>query len=256
MTASPFIAVAVRDLLQRHRLDSFDALWAVDAPLVDEPNRARGGVSSVSRITLEDANGHPRAFYLKRQRNYLIRSPRRPLGEPTTGREFYNIRRYARLGIPALDVAYYAERRVNGDWQALLLTPALEGYQPLDHWFSRWDQLDYALKQQLLGAAGALVARLHGSGVVHQCLYPKHLFFYPSDGEMGARLIDLEKSRAQILSPRGKVRDLEVLNRRSEAPSRSQRLRFLLAYLDKSRVDAEVRDWIRRILAGQRKGRL
>lgn len=242
MTDSLFFAVSVRDLLRRHRLDSFEALWAVEVPLVDEPNRARGGISSVGRLTLTDANGKPHTFYLKRQTNYLIRTPRRPLG-----REFYNVRRYARLGIPALEAACYGERKQARDWQALLLTPALDGYLPLDHWFARWHQLGYRRQQQLLRAAGALVARLHASGLVHQCLYPKHLFFRPSADAMGARLIDLEKSRTHLWSPRGKAGDLEALDRRSAEPSRTQRLRFLLAYLNKTRIDAEVRAWIGRI---------
>src|SRR5690554_7266 len=198
MSASPFVSVSVRDTLRRHQLDSFDALWNVAAQQVDEPNRARGGFSSVSRLTLEDANGQPQVFYLKRQSNYLIRSLRRPLGEPTAGREFYNIGRYAERGIPALEAAYYARRRVDGKVQAILLTRALEGYQPLDHWFSRWDQLGYRLQRDLLIAAAALVAQLHGSGVVHNCLYPKHLFLKPLADGVGVRLIDLEKSRAHL----------------------------------------------------------
>lgn len=258
MSASPFVSVSVRDTLRRHQLDSFDALWNVAAQQVDEPNRARGGFSSVSRLTLEDANGQPQAFYLKRQSNYLIRNLRRPLGEPTAGREFYNIGRYAERGIPALEAAYYAQRRVDGKVQAILLTRALEGYQPLDHWFSRWDQLGYRLQRDLVIAAAALVAQLHGSGVVHNCLYPKHLFLKPLADGVGVRLIDLEKSRAHLFSPWGNMRDLDALNRRSQAPSRTQRLRFLLTYLGKSEVDAQVRYWATRVTrrsASKRKGR-
>ena len=258
MTVSPFIAVNVQDTLRRHQLDSFEALWQVEATAVDEPNRARGGISSVSRLTLEDANGQPQVFYLKRQSNYLIRNPRRPLGEPTAGREFYNIGRYAERGIPALEAAYYAQRRVDGQVQAILLTRALEGYQPLDYWFSRWDQLGYRLQHDLLMAAAALVAQLHRSAVVHNCLYPKHLFLRPLADGVGARFIDLEKSRAHLFSPWGNMRDLDALNRRSLPPSRTQRLRFLLAYLGKSKVDAQVRYWVRRVArrsASKRKGR-
>lgn len=257
MTLSPFIADHQRELLRRHNLDSFDALWNVEATLVDEPNRARGGISSVGYLTLEDADGRPQKFFLKRQSNYMIRSLRRPWGQPTAGREFYNIQRYARLGVPALEAACYAERKVNGHWQALLLTPALEGDLPLDDWFSRWGQLGYRLQQDLLLAAARLVGKLHDHGVIHNCLYPKHLFMRPLAEGAEARLIDLEKSRIYLIARRGRLRDLDALHRSSLAPSRTQRLRFLLAYLGKSRVDREAREWVSRLerrAAGRRKG--
>lgn len=248
MSTSAFIAVNARHTLEQHRLDSFEALWAVPAELVDEPNRSRGGVSSVGRLTLEDSNGQPEVFYLKRQSNYLIRNLRHPWGQPTAGRERDNIACYAEMGIPTLEVACYAQKRVGGQIQAILLTRALDGYLPLEDWFADWGQLGYRLQQQLLMASAALVARLHGSGLVHICLYPKHIFLKPMSDGMGVRFIDLEKSRSRWLSPWGRIRDLDALNRRSRGPSRSQRLRFLLAYLGKTRVDAQVRRWVQRIV--------
>lgn len=248
MTHPVFIAANARDTLRRHHLDSFEALWSAEADLVDEPNHARGGYSSVSRLTLKDADGIPQVFYLKRQSNYLIRNIRHPLGEPTVARELYNIERYARLGIPALEAAFYAQRRIKGKWQAILLTRNLEGYMPLDYWFANWHELEYYQKRDLLVAAGKLVALLHTNSIVHNCLYPKHIFLRPTEDGVGARLIDLENSRAHLFSPWGRIRDLEALYRRSQPPSRSQRLRFLLAYLGKSKVDAQVRCWVARVL--------
>lgn len=248
-----FVATDALDTLQRHQLDSFEALWEVGAELVDEPNRTRGGQSSVSRLTLNDANGRPQVFYLKRQSNYLIRHLRRPLGETTAAREFYNIGRFAQFGVPALDAACYAERRQGRERQALLLTRELDGYQPLDHWFARWPELSYRQQDALLIAAASLVALLHRRDIVHNCLYPKHIFLKPVEDGVGARFIDLEKSRAHLFSPWGRMRDLDALNRRSEAPRRTQRLRFILLYLGKARVDAEVRYWISRV--GRRSAR-
>ena len=248
MSGSPFISVAARDVLRCNHLDNFEALWHVEAESVDEPNRARGGISSVSRLTLNDANGQPRTFYLKRQTNYLIRNIRRPFGQPTAEREFNNIVHYAELGIPALEVACYAERREKGQWRALLLTPALEGYEPLDYWLKHWSRLGYRQKRDLIKAAAALVAQLHGKGMVHNSLYPKHIFLKPEADGVGARLIDLETSRAHLFSPRGYLRDLDALNRRALAPSRTQRLRFMLDYLGKTRVDAQVRYWVTRVV--------
>ena len=96
-------------------------------------------------------------------------------------------------------------------------------------------------------ASADLVARMHARSIVHNCLYPKHIFIKSMADGVQASLIDLEKSRAHVFSPWGRMRDLDALNRRSDAPRRTQRLRFLLLYLGKQRVDAEVRYWVARV---------
>src|SRR5690606_9462793 len=92
MRSAPFIAVNAEAILRRHGLTSFAALWDLDAELVDEPNRARDGISRVSRLRLADEQGQEQVFYLKRQSNYLIRTLRHPLGQSTVAREFQNIK--------------------------------------------------------------------------------------------------------------------------------------------------------------------
>lgn len=248
MSQTPFIAVSAEATLRSNALMTFDALWRVTGELVDEPNRARGGISSVTRLTLLGADGQPECFYLKRQSNYRIRSLRHPFGQSTVAREFHNIELCDRLSIPSMDVAFFGERHEGGELQAVLLTRDLQGYLPLDHWFERWAELDYRLQQDLIRASAAIVAQLHACNAVHNCLYPKHLFLKPLLDGIGVRFIDLEKLRLQRFSRRGQERDLDALNRRSQAPSRTQRLRFLLTYLDKDRVDVQVRHWVRRVM--------
>ena len=87
---------------------------------------------------------------------------------------------------------------------------------------------------------------LHSSRVVHNCLYPKHIFLKSQESGASGRLIDLEKARPS-LGLRSRSRDLETLHRRSGPPTRGERLLFLLAYLEKDRVDAEVRRLVRLI---------
>ena len=118
-----------RAVLAGQGLDSFAALWALELTAVDEPNQGRGGFSQVFRL---DVAGH--GYYLKRQRDYLTRTLARPLGEPTFARESRNIRRYAERGIPALELAYYGERRDDQGWRAILLTRALDDCRDLDSW--------------------------------------------------------------------------------------------------------------------------
>lgn len=252
MSRRPFFAVDVRETLARHGLDRFEALWELKLDAVDAPNIGRGGSSRVYRLELEDSNGQVQAFYLKRQQNYLIRSWRAPLGEPTFAREFRAIQSLGRKGIPALKAAFYGERRSGGDWQAILLTRALEDHEPLSVWFKQWRELTKAQRMDLLHAAAALVRALHNSRIVHNCLYPKHIFLKLKKDGASACLIDLEKARYSLgLRPRS--RDLEALHRRSDLPTRSERLRFLLAYLGKDRVDAEARRLVRLIVGRLRR---
>lgn len=168
---SVFIAAQDHDLLQRNRLDSFDALWALQLDAVDEPNTERGGWSSVYRLDLGDS-----AYYLKRQSNHLTRSLRHPLGEPTFAREFRNIERYRALGIPALQAAFFAQQAVGGERQAILLTRALDGWQDLDTWLASWHDLAEERRRAILRAVGRLARQLHAAGQMHGCFYPKHVF--------------------------------------------------------------------------------
>ena len=107
---SDFLASADTALLERHGLNGFDQLWALQLDAVDEPNTGRGGWSSVYRLELEG-----KGFYLKRQSDYLTRTLHSPFGEPTFAREFRNIKRYQKLNIPALQAVFFAERRVDGE---------------------------------------------------------------------------------------------------------------------------------------------
>jgi hypothetical protein len=223
---SNFIAAEDRELLERHGLASFDALWALELEAVDEPNTERGGWSSVYRLELGE-----RAYYLKRQSNHLTRSLRHPLGEPTFAREFRNIQRYRRLGIPALQAAFFEERRVPGERRAVLLTRALDGWQDLDHWLQGWSALGEPQRQGILRACGALARRLHGAGQMHGCFYPKHIFLREADDGFDAQLIDLEKTRPLLFGERDRIKDLEPLLRRAAVWGESDVCEMLRAYL-------------------------
>lgn len=185
---SDFLAAEDRALLERNGLATFDALWAKQLEAVDEPNTSRGGWSSVFRLELD---GH--GYYLKRQSNYLTRSLHRPFGEPSFSREFRNISRYRTLGIPALQAAFYGERKVAGEHRAMLLTRALDGWNDLDSLLEQWSQLSDAQHCAILLACGQLARRLHSVGQVHGCFYPKHIFLQATGDGYAAQLIDLEK---------------------------------------------------------------
>jgi hypothetical protein len=232
---SDFIAAQDRALLERHGLTSFEALWALQLEAVDEPNTTRGGWSSVYRLDLGEA-----AFYLKRQSNHLSRSVFHPLGEPTFAREFRNIRRYVQLSIPALQAAFFAQRRSLGERRAVLLTRALDDWQDLGAWLSVWSTLAEARRTAILRACGELARQLHGARQMHGCFYPKHIFLRESPVGFDAQLIDLEKTRPLLFGRRDRIKDLEPLLRRASVWTESDVRELLQAYLGR---DGDVDGW-------------
>ncbi|CAL96186.1 lipopolysaccharide kinase InaA family protein [Azoarcus olearius] len=249
-----FLAPDLRALFARHHLTDFLALWALDLPGVDAPNTGRGGWSSVSRLELADEHGHIHAFYLKRQIDHLSRSLRRPFGEATFAREFRNILRYAEDGVPALQAAFFGQRRIGGKACAILVTRALDDYRPLDAWLRDWPTLTRGERRHLLGATAALVKQLHAAGHLHNCLYPKHIFVRSASAPGAAPaacLIDLEKTR-RPLRRAPLLRDLDTLNRHGKGPSAADRLRFLLRYLDLPALDGPSRALVRQLLGRRR----
>ena len=241
---SDFIAAEDRAILERHGLADYDALWALKLEAVDEPNTERGGWSSVYRLDLGEA-----AYYLKRQSNHLTRSLARPFGEPTFAREFRNIQRYSGLGIPALQAAFFAERRLPGEQRAILLTRALDGWKDLDQWLLRWPQLPEAQRSAILQACGELAGQLHGAGQVHGCFYPKHIFLREQGAGFIAQLIDLEKTRPLLFGRRDRIKDLEPLLRRASAWSEAEVRQLLAAYLGN---EADIEPWSQHLGARRR----
>ncbi|WP_375740454.1 lipopolysaccharide kinase InaA family protein [Pseudomonas boanensis] len=239
---SDFIALADREILARHGLDSFDALWAARLQAVDEPNTGRGGWSSVFRLELGEA-----AYYLKRQSNFFSRSLARPLGEPTFAREFRNIRRYERLGIPALQAAFFGARQVDGECRAILVTRALDGWRELADWLASWPTLAAAQRSALLVAVAGLAWRLHQSWQMHGCFYPKHVFLREAGDGFEACVIDLEKTRPLLLGRRDRVKDLEALVRRADAWGESEVRELLGFYLQQPSDSPKVADWLARL---------
>ncbi|WP_417661786.1 lipopolysaccharide kinase InaA family protein [Pseudomonas sp.] len=234
-----FIASEERQLLARHGLDSFDALWALKLEAVDEPNTERGGWSTVFRLDLDG-----KGFYLKRQSNYLTHTLTCPLGEPTFSREFRNIQRYANLGIPALQAVFYAQRKVGGEQRALLLTRALDDWQDLEQVLQGWHVMLAQQRNAIIDACALLARQVHASGQVHGCFYPKHVFLQARGEAFVAKLIDLEKTRPALLGERDRVKDLEPLLRRAHVWHDAEIQRFLSAYLGSS---ANLQHWLERL---------
>lgn len=229
MTRS-YCSEAFHALLVQAQLDSFEALWQLDLESVDDPNHERGGWSRVCRLELNNSQGHPEAFYIKLQSNHCSRSWRRPFGEPTFAREYRNIRTYQAHAVPALDAVFYQERIQAGEKQAILITRALDNYRPLSDLVEGWQDAPLGLRRATVKHTAKLVGRLHAARLTHHCLYPKHIYVNTELNEP-ARLIDLEKTRTQLLRKRECVADLAALLRRWKTLEDEERMRFLTHYL-------------------------
>ena len=241
---SDFIAAEDRAILAAQQLDSFEALWALELEAVDEPNTERGGYSTVSRLQLGE-----QAYYLKRQSNHLTRSLRHPFGEPTFARELRNIEHYRQLGIPALQAAFFAQRRLDGKQCAILLTRALDGWRDLDSWLQGWESHPVAQRLAIVQACGELARRLHEARQMHGCFYPKHIFLREEADGFHAQLIDLEKTRGLWFGRRDRIKDLEPLLRRAGAWSEAEVHQLVVAYLG---GEADASRWCQRLGARQR----
>lgn len=249
-----YIADAWHDVLSHHQLDSFDALWDLDVPWFEEPNARRGGWSGVAQLRLTLPMGGSVGFFLKRQENHVFKTLAHPLrGQATFLREFVNIQHFEADEIPTLEVAFFGQKKVKGKLRAILLTRELEGYEPLssEHFKQRCSgrtKQGVRRKQVLIERIADVIRTMHDKGWMHDCLYPKHIFWTVSDrGEVDVRLIDLEKVRKVRGRSKAILRDLDSLNRRGEQFSRADRLRFLKAYLGQSKLNRSVKKWWNRL---------
>jgi len=231
-----------QNLLIANNLSDFDDLWSMQVELVEPGNERRGGWSHVARIELLDERGEAHCFYMKRQYNHNNLSFYAPLGEPTFSREYRNIKRYVDLSIGALDAVYYHCRSIDGKDAAILITRALDDFSPLSELWEDWQSdrgLSDAQKSQLLADVGKAIGRLHGNGLSHNCLYPRHVYIRPVDSGYDVRFIDLEKTRYQTLRRRESIADLDAFLRRSEILNDQELSQLLDSYLRTSQLSID-----------------
>ncbi|MGB5717250.1 MAG: lipopolysaccharide kinase InaA family protein, partial [Gammaproteobacteria bacterium] len=122
-------------------LDSFESIWALDIGWFEEPNQRRGGWSGVSRMEVEYPDGHREGIFIKRQQNHNTFSWWSPFkGISTFRREFQNLMMLHDVGVPTLEVLYFAERGVADDRRAILVSRELTGYASLEDCMAYWQQ--------------------------------------------------------------------------------------------------------------------
>ncbi|MDR1936823.1 MAG: phosphotransferase [Candidatus Accumulibacter sp.] len=192
----------------------FERWWHRQGVWVEAPNLRRHGESGVQILAPRAPAQAP--LYCKRQTGHLYRSLRHPFGRPTILRELQAYRALARLGVGTPRLIYGGARRQNGQWRALLVTEALQGFVSLEQWYA--SRADAALTRAMLQELASTLARLHRAGWQHGCCYPKHIFVKARIGEsetprVEIALIDLEKSRRRLWASNATRHDLDQLSR-------------------------------------------
>ena len=252
-----FITDEWRVLADAGGLNDFDAIWNQDIGWFEEPNQRRGGWSGVSRLEVQLADGARAAVFIKRQQNHVTRTWQHPArGITTFRREFENLQWLQAAGVPTLDVLYFAERVVDGDRRAILISRELTGYTSFEDSMSHWQRHGFPERpvwRALIRNLAVIARNMHRHHIQQNCFLPKHVFIAGLDGDMDIRLIDFEKAKRTPTVTQAMLRDLDTFNRRSPGLRTTDRLRFLLAYCGQDRVNADVRGIWRRLVARMHK---
>lgn len=220
---------------------------ALDRTLVDEPNQRGSGISQVFRASVEGEEG-PATVFIKHQRNYVRRSVRHPItGQATLYQEYKALMRCWQAGVPVAEPLFFAVNSQGGNNEAMLVSLNLSGFQSLDQ--VDLETLPPARRFALIHDVAAVVRLLHERGLVHQNLYPKHIFVAWSESQQryDARFIDMERCRPHLGRWQPRLRDLETLARRAKGFSARDRVRFLRAYLARPLADSEGRSLMARM---------
>lgn len=205
-----------------------------------------------------------RAYYLKRNRFHWTEFWK-SLGRfnwPPRGAlvEWRNICAVREAGIPTVSPVAMGECvRFGLDIASFTLTEELYDAVPLDVVLKREfsgppDASMRQKKRRLTLQVAALARKLHGNGMYHQDFYLSHFYL---GREETLYLIDLQRVGRQATVPRRfRVKDLGQLNYSADftggVPS-TERMRFFLAYLGKTRLGPEDKQLARRVLAKTRR---
>jgi tRNA A-37 threonylcarbamoyl transferase component Bud32 len=174
-------------------------------------------------------------------------------------REFENYEVFQRLGIRAATaIACGEERDALGRLRrAFILTQAVPDAMPLEsfvltHCPNRRRAEHRRLREALLRQLAGATRRIHEAGFFHHDLVWRNILV-TREGEGGAQVwwIDCPRGRFDRWSPwreRRRLRDLASLDKVASAVcARAERVRFVLLYLGRARLDAAAKRLIRAV---------
>ncbi len=257
MKIEEYIAEDWRAILQHNQAGTFEQLWQLhrNGDWFEAPNKRRGGWSGVMRTSFAIPGDGNRGVFIKFQENHVYRSWTnffRPVA--TFVREFHSIQRCRKLGIATLEPVYFAQRRVDGQLRAILVTQELEGYRPADAaCYKPVSQVPRPMRQHLIFRIADAIRHMHQHHIQHNCLYPKHIFVREGGPAcFDIRFIDLEKVKWRLSLRSSTVRDLGTLYRHTRGWSRTDRLRLFLAYRQENRLSKTSKKVLKAIIGSSR----
>ena len=203
----------------------------------EAPNKRRGGWSGVTRIVLnpEAAPQEQQAVFLKIQQNHFYRAPSTLfLKRLSFAREFEALQALAPVVNCMPNLLLFAQWKHEGNQGSLIVTEALEGLQPFDHWLR--EQKNTASPQtepiqKALQSIANAAREVHNAGWAHFGFYPKHAFIRKDEnGAYTTCLIDLEKARQPLRSTQSTVEDVSRFLRHSTKLNNEEKVEYLRGY--------------------------
>lgn len=247
-----------RETLARQGLTSLEAVFAFEAGRdLAKPNIGRfrrrlqfeahpRGSSQPVRVFLKRYDRPP---MLEQFRNWLLHHGRRSFAR-TEGEA---AERLAACGIPTPRVVALGEQwGLLFERRSFLMTEEAPGSEALERrlpscFESDATETDRAAQRNFIRRLASFIKRFHETGFRHRDLYLSHIFCSREDR---FSLIDLARASRPILRRRFQVKDLAQLHYSAPAThfSRTDRLRFYLAYAGRRRLRPADKHFIGRIL--------
>ena len=213
MSTEFFYNTDYQSLFECEGFNNFESLWNYSGEWVEPINERRGGWSGVCRLEVPNSSEPP--LFLKRQENHNTKTFKHPFkGIPTYRREVKNIHRFKKHNIPTLDLIYYDERKFNNKYQAILISRALEDFEPLNEWITKAN--DNQLNEMLRKLA-EILQLMHSHGLMHMYLNTSSIFVRKTKKSLlersiiDIRIIDLESVRIQPISKQRRFKDLRYM---------------------------------------------
>jgi len=245
-----YIHADLVDLFNRHGLTRLNDFMSY--PLGDPVTVKRG--RSVVKVNLEG-----RTFYLKRNwlqfHEFTKGLTRLKLNQYGAYREWQSIFSINRIGIATVPVVAYGEKQFLGiERKSFIVTEKLYGYESIENiakerWNPPLTKAEIEEKRLIVEEAARLAWKLHEAGLNHQDFYLGHLFYHP---ENPMAIIDVQRvEKHDKVQLRYRIKDLAQLYYSAQVTgniSRTDCLRFFLAYLNKEELDKRDKKLIKAIL--------
>jgi tRNA A-37 threonylcarbamoyl transferase component Bud32 len=239
-TAKLVVAPDWQSALHTRQLDRFDALWNLSGEVVKCANS-----TEVLRVALEGHTIFVKKYWATSLNQLLSAITRGALfGQSKVQREFENMRQLRAWNLDAPAPVAFGERRLLG-WlrRSLLVSEGIVDPSPLDAFISDILPKRPELRSLLLEKLADYVHRLHAHRFEHHDLYWRNIIL---SGGVLTHFYLLDAHKGSVWQParerEARAQDLGTLD--APAPAffrRTERLRFLLRYLRKPRLDEEAK---------------